>query len=79
MTIRSEHTLLELREIVLLSLRSVPGCENVSDVTIEKVRVIGTGPRWDVSTIEPGLGNEEIASRALQVLNRLRQEFELKV
>jgi hypothetical protein len=79
MTVRTRHTLSELEQIVLLALRSVKGCEDVTKVIIQRVRPIIGEPSWDVSSIEPVLEDSEACTRALKTIAGLRRKFDLSV
>jgi hypothetical protein len=74
---RTFHPKQQLEQIVLLALRSTEGCEAISRVQIDRVRVIGNDPSWDVSSIEPTLGDPDASFRALRTITGLRRDFEM--
>lgn len=74
-TIFKMVTKADLVRIVLGVVRQIPGCEDVTNVSLEKLPFAPSGnPNWDITRIEP-LPSDDAAIAACRAAAVLKQRY----
>jgi hypothetical protein len=68
----------DLRRRALAEIRHQPGCHNVQDIAINRVKDQNAENNWSLCVLSPGAADANTAARAaLYVQSVLRREYDL--